>query len=43
MIEGASPQTNDFSIPANSRATFNMADYIGAADASIKVDIGQAR
>ena len=37
MIEGANPQTNNFSIPANSRSSFNMADYIGAADASVKV------
>jgi hypothetical protein len=38
MIEGAAPQADAFTVPANSRATFNMADYIGARDASIKVE-----
>ncbi len=37
MIEGEGPLTLDKTVGANSRATFNMADDIGAADASIKV------
>jgi subtilisin family serine protease len=37
MIEGASPVTKTKSVAANSRASFNMADDIGPADASIKV------
>lgn len=37
MIEGETPVTADHTIPARSRATFNMADDIGAKDASIKV------
>ncbi len=38
MIEGATPVTTPVTIAASSRATYNMADFIGAADASIKVD-----
>ena len=38
MIEGDDPGTSDVTVAATSRATFNMADYIGATDASIKVD-----
>ncbi len=37
MIEGASPASNVFIVPANSRSSYNMADSIGARDASIKV------
>lgn len=37
MTEGGASQTFRKSVPANSRATFNMADDIGANDASIKV------
>ena len=39
MIEGDGPKTRQpQTVPANSRASFNMADDIGARDASIKVD-----
>ena len=37
MIEGESPQTFQKVIPANTRQTYNIADDIGAKDASIKV------
>jgi virginiamycin B lyase len=37
MIEGDAPQTVVKTVPAYSRATFNMADDIGAKDASVKV------
>ncbi|MBU4173734.1 MAG: hypothetical protein KKB90_10070 [Actinobacteria bacterium] len=37
MIEGAEPQVFEKKIPANRRETYNMADDIGEADASIKV------
>jgi hypothetical protein len=37
MIEGESALTVTHQVPANSRATFNMADDIGPRDASIKV------
>ncbi|MCG2795031.1 MAG: right-handed parallel beta-helix repeat-containing protein [Actinomycetia bacterium] len=37
MIEGDTPQVFEKKIPANSRKTYNMADDIGAVDASIKV------
>ena len=37
MIEGESPKAVPVSVPANSRATYNMAEHIGAKDASIKV------
>jgi hypothetical protein len=37
MTEGAGPKTLAKTIPPNSRATWNMATDIGAADASIKV------
>ncbi|MCG2796133.1 MAG: DUF5719 family protein, partial [Actinomycetia bacterium] len=37
MIEDEEPQTFEKKVPASSRATFNMADDIGAKDASIKV------
>ncbi|MBU1671921.1 MAG: IPT/TIG domain-containing protein [Actinobacteria bacterium] len=37
MIEGAGPATFDKVVPPNSRATFNMAQDIGEADASIRV------
>ncbi len=37
MIEGGSPVTVTKTVPANSRATYNMADDIGEKDASIKV------
>ncbi|MCJ7653582.1 MAG: DUF5719 family protein, partial [Actinobacteria bacterium] len=38
MIEGSGPQTVIKKVPASSRATFNMANDIGAKDASIKVE-----
>ncbi|MFH1149122.1 MAG: hypothetical protein V1748_01475 [Actinomycetota bacterium] len=38
MIEGADPVTVTKTVPANSRATFNMDDDIGAQDASIRVE-----
>ena len=38
MVEGVGPKHATKTIPANSRASFNMADDIGAADASIKVE-----
>jgi hypothetical protein len=38
MIEGVGPRTINHKIAAHSRATFNMFDEIGEADASIKVD-----
>jgi len=38
MIEGVGPKTIDHKIAAHSRATFNMLDEIGKADASIKVE-----
>jgi hypothetical protein len=38
MIEGAGPVTVTKTVEANSRATFNMADDIGAEDASIRVE-----
>jgi hypothetical protein len=37
MIEGKGPTQRKHSVPANSRASFNMGTDIGAADASIKV------
>jgi hypothetical protein len=37
MIEGIGPKTINHKIGANSRATFNMANEIGAGDASIQV------
>jgi len=37
MIEGADPVTVEKKIPAQSRRTYNMANDIGAKDASIKV------
>ena len=37
MIEGDAPQTFEKKVPANSRKSYNMADDIGAKDASIKV------
>ena len=37
MIEGSGPQVFHHDVPAGSRASFNMADDIGPADASIKV------
>ncbi|MFH1148889.1 MAG: DUF5719 family protein, partial [Actinomycetota bacterium] len=37
MIEGAGPATFTETISANSRCTFSMFDYIGAQDASIRV------
>ena len=37
MIENEGPSSVKVSVPANSRATFNMAEHIGAKDASIKV------
>jgi hypothetical protein len=37
MIEGESARTVSRSVPANSRASFNMLDDIGEKDASIKV------
>jgi IPT/TIG domain len=37
MIEGEGPRTVNHTVPANSRKTFNMADDIGAKNASIKV------
>jgi hypothetical protein len=37
MIEGVGPKAVTKTVKANSRASFNMADDIGAADASIKV------
>ena len=38
MIEGAGPQTFEKKIGANSRETYNLANDIGEADASIKVE-----
>jgi len=38
MIENEAPQTFVKTVPANSRATFNMEDDIGQKDASIKVE-----
>jgi hypothetical protein len=37
MVEGVGPKPVTHVVPAYSRATFNMADDIGAADASIEV------
>ncbi|MCG2796574.1 MAG: DUF5719 family protein, partial [Actinomycetia bacterium] len=37
MIEGADPVTVEKKVPAQSRKSYNMADDIGAEDASIKV------
>lgn len=37
MIEGEDPRTVRVSVQANSRATYNMADHIGAKDSSIMV------
>ncbi len=37
MIQGGAPVTVNKTVPANSRRSFNMADDIGAADASIEV------
>jgi len=37
MIEGETPLTVSHLVPANSRASFNMASDIGAKDASVKV------
>ncbi len=37
MVEGASPVVVNKSVPANTRRSYNMADDIGARDASIKV------
>jgi hypothetical protein len=37
MIEGEGPQTVNHDVPANSRASFSMANDIGQKDASIKV------
>ncbi len=42
MIEGGSPQATNVTVGATSRSTLNMADYIGAADASIKVESDSA-
>ena len=41
MIEGAPPVTASKTIPAGSRQSFNMADDIGSADASVKVTSDQ--
>jgi hypothetical protein len=38
MIEGEYPETVTHEVPAYSRASFSMADDIGAADASIQVE-----
>lgn len=38
MIEGKDPVAKSKKIPANSRSSFNMAEDIGAEDASIKVE-----
>jgi photosystem II stability/assembly factor-like uncharacterized protein len=38
MIENVGPRTFTKTVPANSRATFDMSKDIGAADASIKVE-----
>ena len=38
MIEGAGPQVVNKSVPANSRASFDISEDIGARDASIKVE-----
>jgi hypothetical protein len=37
MIDGAAPKTVTKTVPANSRQSYNIADDIGQADASIKV------
>jgi len=41
MIEGASPRKVTRTVPANSRASFNMADDIGAKDASVMISSKQ--
>jgi hypothetical protein len=41
MSEGGAPVNKDKVIPANSRKTFNVADDIGAKDASIQVSCDQ--
>ena len=38
MIEGVGPQTFEKRVPAQSRATYNMAEDVGEQDASIKVE-----
>ncbi|HEY5527722.1 MAG TPA: hypothetical protein VIK02_09080, partial [Candidatus Anoxymicrobiaceae bacterium] len=38
MIEGSGPVTKTHSVPGNSRQSFNMAEDIGAKNASIKVE-----
>ncbi|MBU4176117.1 MAG: IPT/TIG domain-containing protein [Actinobacteria bacterium] len=38
MLEGMPPQTMSKQVPANSRASFDIANDIGAADASVKVN-----
>ncbi|MDD5747895.1 MAG: FxLYD domain-containing protein [Actinomycetota bacterium] len=42
MIQGEGPRTFNKVVSANSRATFNMANDIGAKDASIKVESDKA-
>lgn len=37
MIQGEAAVTSPVTVPAGSRSTFNMADFIGAKDASIRV------
>jgi streptogramin lyase len=41
MIEGEGPQARNHTVPANSRATYNMFDEIGPKDASIEVTSNQ--
>ncbi len=41
MIEGRGPETIEHKVPARSRASFSMAQDIGQADASIKVESDQ--
>lgn len=38
MIEGVGPKTINHQVPEHSRATYNLAEEVGQADASIKVD-----
>ena len=38
MIEGAAPEVRTKTVPANSRATFNMEEEVGQVDASLKVE-----
>ncbi len=41
MIQGKDPVVSPVTVPGSSRATYNMADFIGAEDASIRVTSGE--